>query len=125
MRSILSVMAVLATLGCAGGPSGPKFPAAGDTHVQASAVTPASRFITGVSEFYLGLEKDQDATKTKNCEEVRRAEQLWQDAEADIHVDSTLGPQAAAEVLQTIRKYLPALAQQEKVMCKKGAKNSG
>jgi hypothetical protein len=93
MRRTRSVIAVLAVLGCSGGPSGPRPPAVAGTYNATpggTSIPEQAKFIAGVSEFYLGAQKDQDGVKTKNCDEIKRAEQLWRDAEADIHGGSSI-----------------------------------
>jgi predicted Zn-dependent protease len=84
------------------------------------AANPGAKFIGGVSEFTVGLQYDQDGTKNKDCAKIKQAEQLWTEAQIDIHGGAAIAPDAAAKILQTIQQYLPAFQQQEKVVCKTG-----
>jgi tetratricopeptide (TPR) repeat protein len=81
----------------------------------------APKFIAGVSEFYIGMQMDQDGVKSKSCDDIKQAESQWQAAQVDVHGGGSVSPPAAAQILQNIDKYLPAFAQQEKVVCKTGA----
>lgn len=89
------------------------------------AASAPAKFIAGVAEFYLGLQLDQQGAKAKSCEDVKQAESVWQDAQIDIHGGGSTSPAAAGTILQNIQKYLPAFAQQEKVLCKTGGKAGG
>ena len=89
------------------------------------AANAGAKFIAGVSEFTVGLQYDQDGAKNKDCAVIKKAEQMWQDAQIDVHGGGSISPEAAAKILQTITQYLPAFAQQEKVVCKTGGAGGG
>ncbi len=89
------------------------------------AASPQAKFIAGVSEFTVGLQYDQDGYKNKDCATIKKAEQIWQDAQIDVHGGAATAPDAAATILTNIQKYLPAFQQQEKIVCKTGGAGGG
>ncbi len=84
------------------------------------AASPQAKFIAGVSEFTVGAQYDQDGYKNKDCATIKKAEQMWQEAQTDVHGGGATAPDAAATILTNIQKYLPAFQQQEKIVCKTG-----
>ncbi len=89
------------------------------------AASPQAKFIAGVSEFTVGAQYDQDGYKNKDCATIKKAEQMWQDAQVDVHGGAATAADAAATILTNIQKYLPAFQQQEKIVCKTGGAGGG
>jgi tetratricopeptide (TPR) repeat protein len=79
---------------------------------------PNPKFIMGFAQYIIGGMLEQDGAKAKNCDQVKSALVYWNTAEPNIHAGGSVSPPAAAEALQTITKYRPALESQIKVFCK-------
>ncbi len=79
---------------------------------------PEAKFLLGVSQFLVGTNDAQQAPKDKSCPLAREAEQYWTAALANIHDGASVSQQAAAQYLQYLNQYLPAVHRQVKQFCK-------
>jgi hypothetical protein len=77
-----------------------------------------SAFIAGVAEFQIGLDAEQNGAKAKNCDQVKKALDMWNAASADLHRGGSVSPAAAGQMLGAIMQYTPAIEKQVKLFCK-------
>jgi tetratricopeptide (TPR) repeat protein len=82
------------------------------------APAPTPKFLMGASQFQIGLTYEQDGAKAKNCDQVTQAANYWNQAQINLHAGGSVSPPAAAEYLNLITKYLPAIESQKKAFCK-------
>ena len=79
---------------------------------------PEAKFLLGASQFLVGANDAQQAPKEKNCQLAREAQQYWMQARTNLHDGGSVSPPAAAQYLQYLNQYLPAVDRQVKQFCK-------
>jgi predicted Zn-dependent protease len=79
---------------------------------------PEAKFLLGASQFLVGTTDAQQAPKDKNCQLAREAQQYWTQARTNLHDGGSVSPPAAAQYLQYLNQYLPAVDRQVKQFCK-------
>jgi tetratricopeptide (TPR) repeat protein len=80
-----------------------------------------AKFLRGTALFEIGATIDQEAVKSKNCDQAKQAQASWNQASIDLHAGGRVQPDAAAQILGNITKYSPTIDRQVKQFCK----NSG
>jgi tetratricopeptide (TPR) repeat protein len=79
---------------------------------------PEAKFLLGAAQFLVGTTDAQQAPKDKNCQLAREAQQYWTQARTNLHDGASVSPPAAAQYLQYLNQYLPAVDRQVKQFCK-------
>jgi tetratricopeptide (TPR) repeat protein len=77
-----------------------------------------AKFLLGTSRFTIGAVTDQDAVKNKSCDLAKLVSTNWTQALIDLHAGASVQPQAAAQMMTTVTKYMPSVDQQVKKFCK-------
>jgi len=80
--------------------------------------TPNSKYFVGVSAFSVGLDALQNINKTKSCDDVKLAEDMWATAQIAMPQGASVDKDTAGRIMGAIQQYGVSIPQAKKAFCK-------
>jgi hypothetical protein len=80
--------------------------------------SPESKFLTGATAFTWGIQKLQDASKSKSCEEAKVAQDMLLNAQINVPAGGAKYPDQAKAIMGYIAQYAPTADNMVKQYCK-------
>ena len=87
--------------------------------------TPDAKFLIGATAFTYGIQKLQDASKSKVCDEARVAQEMLLTAQINVPQGGAKYPEQAKQIMDYVTQYTPSADQMVKTFCKTTSRGSG
>ena len=86
--------------------------------VDSVAPSPNSKYFVGVSAFQVGLDALQGINKSKSCDDVKLAEDMWANSQIAMPQGAQVDKETAGKILGAIQQYGATIPQAKKAFCK-------
>jgi len=86
--------------------------------VDSVAPSPNSKYFVGVSAFQVGLDALQSINKSKSCDDVKLAEDMWANSQIAMPQGAQVDKETAGKILGAIQQYGVNIPQAKKALCK-------
>jgi tetratricopeptide (TPR) repeat protein len=82
------------------------------------AASPTPKFLMGASAFTAGYVSDQDGAKNKDCNLLKKAQDYFNVAQANVPAGLQTYPEPAKQILTALQQVTPIVGKQIKAVCK-------